>query len=141
MMRKRVRGWPLAPTAVGGVEQVRAQFGALPYQSGKHLVAGTPTQQRQADESGGEQAMTELLGQGKQFTAVACYNDSMAAGAMGAGATGLRAGCPSNVCKRTETIRKNWILPPLQNHARWVNPQVLAQKCFWMSDFEHKAFV
>ena len=35
------------------------------------------------DESGGEQAMTELLGQGKQFTAVACYNDSMAAGAMG----------------------------------------------------------
>lgn len=35
------------------------------------------------DESGGEQAMTELLGRGKQFTAVACYNDSMAAGAMG----------------------------------------------------------
>ena len=35
------------------------------------------------DESGGELAMTELLGRGKQFTAVACYNDSMAAGAMG----------------------------------------------------------
>ncbi|MBL7633805.1 HTH-type transcriptional regulator GalR [Atlantibacter hermannii] len=35
------------------------------------------------DESGGEQAMTELLGRGKQFTAIACYNDSMAAGAMG----------------------------------------------------------
>ncbi len=35
------------------------------------------------DESGGEQAMTELLGRGKNFTAVACYNDSMAAGAMG----------------------------------------------------------
>ena len=35
------------------------------------------------DESGGEQAMTELLGRGKHFTAVACYNDSMAAGAMG----------------------------------------------------------
>lgn len=35
------------------------------------------------DESGGEQAMTELLGRGKQFTSVACYNDSMAAGAMG----------------------------------------------------------
>ena len=35
------------------------------------------------DESGGEQAMTELLGRCKQFTAVACYNDSMAAGAMG----------------------------------------------------------
>ncbi|WP_310606402.1 HTH-type transcriptional regulator GalR [Buttiauxella brennerae] len=35
------------------------------------------------DESGGEQAMTELLGRGKHFSAVACYNDSMAAGAMG----------------------------------------------------------
>lgn len=35
------------------------------------------------DESGGEQAMTELLGRGTQVTAVACYNDSMAAGAMG----------------------------------------------------------
>lgn len=35
------------------------------------------------DESGGEQAMTELLGRGKSFTAIACYNDSMAAGAMG----------------------------------------------------------
>ncbi|WP_312317025.1 HTH-type transcriptional regulator GalR [Atlantibacter hermannii] len=35
------------------------------------------------DESGGEQAMTELLGRGKHFTAVACYNDSMAAGVMG----------------------------------------------------------
>lgn len=35
------------------------------------------------DESGGEQAMTELLGRGTAFTAVACYNDSMAAGAMG----------------------------------------------------------
>lgn len=35
------------------------------------------------DESGGEQAMTELLGRGKHFSAIACYNDSMAAGAMG----------------------------------------------------------
>lgn len=35
------------------------------------------------DESGGEQAMTELLGRGRNFTAVACYNDSMAAGALG----------------------------------------------------------
>ncbi|MBV4412655.1 HTH-type transcriptional regulator GalR [Enterobacteriaceae bacterium YMB-R22] len=35
------------------------------------------------DESGGEQAMTELIGRGNAFTAVACYNDSMAAGAMG----------------------------------------------------------
>ena len=35
------------------------------------------------DESGGEQTMTELLGRGRNFTAVACYNDSMAAGAMG----------------------------------------------------------
>jgi len=35
------------------------------------------------DEHGGEQAMTELLGRGRNFTAVACYNDSMAAGAMG----------------------------------------------------------
>jgi LacI family transcriptional regulator len=35
------------------------------------------------DESGGEQAMTELLGRGRNFSAVACYNDSMAAGAMG----------------------------------------------------------
>jgi LacI family transcriptional regulator len=35
------------------------------------------------DESGGEQAMTELLGRGRHFSAVACYNDSMAAGAMG----------------------------------------------------------
>ena len=34
------------------------------------------------DERGGEQAMTELLGRGKTFTAVACYNDSMAAGAL-----------------------------------------------------------
>lgn len=35
------------------------------------------------DESGGEQAMTELLGRASGVTAVACYNDSMAAGAMG----------------------------------------------------------
>ncbi len=35
------------------------------------------------DESGGELAMTEMLGRNKQVTAVACYNDSMAAGAMG----------------------------------------------------------
>lgn len=35
------------------------------------------------DASGGEQAMIELLSRGKNFTAVACYNDSMAAGAMG----------------------------------------------------------
>lgn len=35
------------------------------------------------DESGGEQAMTELLERGRHFTAIACYNDSMAAGAMG----------------------------------------------------------
>ncbi|MCU5774629.1 HTH-type transcriptional regulator GalR [Erwiniaceae bacterium BAC15a-03b] len=34
------------------------------------------------DELGGEQAMTELLGRGKNFSAVACYNDSMAAGAL-----------------------------------------------------------
>ncbi|OON39546.1 transcriptional regulator GalR [Izhakiella australiensis] len=34
------------------------------------------------DEIGGEQAMTELLGRGKTFSAVACYNDSMAAGAL-----------------------------------------------------------
>ncbi|PIJ49005.1 transcriptional regulator GalR [Erwinia sp. OLTSP20] len=34
------------------------------------------------DETGGEQAMTELLGRGKTFSAVACYNDSMAAGAL-----------------------------------------------------------
>ena len=35
------------------------------------------------DESGGEQAITELLGRGRNFSAIACYNDSMAAGAMG----------------------------------------------------------
>lgn len=29
------------------------------------------------DESGGELAMTELLGRGRNFTAVACYNDSI----------------------------------------------------------------
>jgi LacI family transcriptional regulator len=34
------------------------------------------------DEVGGELAMTELLGRGRNFTAVACYNDSMAAGAL-----------------------------------------------------------
>ncbi|WON77988.1 HTH-type transcriptional regulator GalR [Serratia sp. UGAL515B_01] len=34
------------------------------------------------DEIGGEQAMTELLGLGKNFTAITCYNDSMAAGAL-----------------------------------------------------------
>lgn len=34
------------------------------------------------DEIGGEQAITELLGHGKNFTAVTCYNDSMAAGAL-----------------------------------------------------------
>ena len=50
--------------------------------------SGLPCNERlvtfaEPDESGGEQAMTELLGRGKQFTAVACYNDSMAAGAMG----------------------------------------------------------
>lgn len=37
---------------------------------------GTP------DEIGGEQAMTDLLGRGRNFTAVTCYNDSMAAGAL-----------------------------------------------------------
>ncbi|AJI94532.1 bacterial regulatory s, lacI family protein [Yersinia ruckeri] len=34
------------------------------------------------DEIGGEHAMTELLGRGKQITAITCYNDSMAAGAL-----------------------------------------------------------
>jgi len=34
------------------------------------------------DEVGGELAMTELLGRGRNFTAVACYNDSIAAGAL-----------------------------------------------------------
>ncbi|MBW7984627.1 HTH-type transcriptional regulator GalR [Enterobacillus tribolii] len=34
------------------------------------------------DEVGGELAMTELLGRGKNLTAVACYNDPMAAGAL-----------------------------------------------------------
>lgn len=50
--------------------------------------SGLPCNERQVtfaepDESGGELAMTELLGRGKNVTAVACYNDSMAAGAMG----------------------------------------------------------
>ncbi len=36
------------------------------------------------DETGGEQAMINLLAQGKAFSAVACYNDSMAAGALAA---------------------------------------------------------
>ncbi len=36
------------------------------------------------DEIGGEQAMTELLGRGRSFSAVTCYNDPMAAGALGA---------------------------------------------------------
>ena len=36
------------------------------------------------DETGGEQAMIHLLAEGKAFTAVACYNDSMAAGALAA---------------------------------------------------------
>ncbi len=45
----------------------------------KQLVAfGEP------DETGGEQAMINLLAQGKAFSAVACYNDSMAAGALAA---------------------------------------------------------
>ena len=30
------------------------------------------------DEIGGEQAMTELLGRGRSFSAVTCYNDPMA---------------------------------------------------------------
>lgn len=34
------------------------------------------------DEVGGEQAMTELLSRGKNFTAITCYNDPMAAGAL-----------------------------------------------------------
>ena len=34
------------------------------------------------DELGGEAAMTELLSRGQQMTAVVCYNDSMAAGAV-----------------------------------------------------------
>ncbi|GAB2948112.1 HTH-type transcriptional regulator GalR [Hafnia psychrotolerans] len=34
------------------------------------------------DEIGGEQAMADLLGLGRHFTAVTCYNDSMAAGAL-----------------------------------------------------------
>jgi LacI family transcriptional regulator len=34
------------------------------------------------DEIGGETAMTDLLGQGRNFTAITCYNDSMAAGAL-----------------------------------------------------------
>jgi len=36
------------------------------------------------DERGGEQAMISLLAQGRPFTAVACYNDAMAAGALAA---------------------------------------------------------
>lgn len=36
------------------------------------------------DETGGEQAMVSLLAQGQRFTAVACYNDSMAAGVLAA---------------------------------------------------------
>lgn len=36
------------------------------------------------DETGGEKAMISLLAQGKTFSAVACYNDSMAAGALAA---------------------------------------------------------
>ncbi|WP_241597135.1 HTH-type transcriptional regulator GalR [Rosenbergiella epipactidis] len=36
------------------------------------------------DENGGEQAMVSLLAQGRYFTAIACYNDSMAAGALAA---------------------------------------------------------
>ena len=36
------------------------------------------------DENGGEQAMVSLLAQGRDFTAIACYNDSMAAGALAA---------------------------------------------------------
>lgn len=36
------------------------------------------------DETGGEKAMISLLGMGKSFSAVACYNDSMAAGALAA---------------------------------------------------------
>ncbi len=36
------------------------------------------------DENGGEQAMISLLTQGSDFTAVACYNDSMAAGVLAA---------------------------------------------------------
>ncbi|MGL4206911.1 MAG: HTH-type transcriptional regulator GalR [Aeromonadaceae bacterium] len=34
------------------------------------------------NEMGGEEAMTELLGRGRSLTAVVCYNDSMAAGAL-----------------------------------------------------------
>jgi len=34
------------------------------------------------DEIGGEKAMADLLGLGKSFTAVTCYNDPMAAGAL-----------------------------------------------------------
>lgn len=34
------------------------------------------------DEVGGEQAMTDLLGKGRHFTALTCYNDPMAAGAL-----------------------------------------------------------
>ena len=34
------------------------------------------------DESGGEEAMTELLGRGRNPTGVVCYNDPMAAGAL-----------------------------------------------------------
>lgn len=37
----------------------------------------------ESDESGGEQAMTELLSRARSLTAVACYNDLMAAGALG----------------------------------------------------------
>ncbi|BEE23062.1 hypothetical protein VAWG007_31570 [Aeromonas enteropelogenes] len=43
----------------------------------EHLISrGSP------DELGGEAAMTELLSRGQQMTAVVCYNDSMAAGAL-----------------------------------------------------------
>lgn len=42
----------------------------------KLIAYGSP------DEIGGEQAMTELLGHGKTLTAVTCYNDPMAAGAL-----------------------------------------------------------
>ena len=66
------------------------------------------------DETGGEIAMTELLGQGKTFSAVACYNDSMAAGALAVlSDNGLRVPEDISLTGFDDVLVSRYVRPPL----------------------------
>ncbi|MBT0728334.1 HTH-type transcriptional regulator GalR [Rosenbergiella australiborealis] len=65
-----------AKERLGGYQDALRDHGLMPHD--ECIAYGEP------DENGGEQATISLLAQGKHFTAIACYNDSMAAGVLAA---------------------------------------------------------